>query len=152
MTGPWTGIRWQLSFTAPGVPRRRLVDATTTPEGHAWAVEVARRLQDVGHIARLGQDEGADAHGAPVMYDEINVVSVEEGYLALAFFADEVCWTVDIAPDQCTQGLAEQAVRDVCAIVETVTGYVLQTAALTPAERALLGHEPGAGLVDDAGE
>lgn len=135
----WEGLRWQASFTAPGAPYRPVVDATTGPEAHGWAIEVARRLERAGHVVRLGQDEGEGADGEPTLYDEL-AVTVGAGHLSLAFFSSEVFWSVALSPDQCDAETAARAVRDVVAAVEPVTGYVLRTASLPPAARTLLGR------------
>lgn len=134
----WAGMRWQASFAVPGEARGHEVDATTTPAGRVWAARIAHGLEGLGYVVHQGQDEGADAEGAPTLYDELDV-AVGEGHVALAFFADEVFWSVEVFPDQCTREAAERAARDIREVVESVTGYALQTGTLTSATRALLG-------------
>ena len=73
------------------------------------------------------------------MYDELHVAA-GGGYVSLAFFADEVAWTVEIAGDECSPHVAIQLMRDIATTVESVTGYELSPWSLTPGDRAVLGR------------
>jgi hypothetical protein len=54
-----------------GAPVPGPVDATTTGEGHRWALAIQDRLREAGHTVGWGQDEGEDGRGNPSMYDDL---------------------------------------------------------------------------------
>jgi hypothetical protein len=135
----WTGMRWQVDFTPDGhAAAGWQIDATTSEEGHRWALTLQDRLREAGHGVEWGQDEGDDGRGNPTRYDELHV-RIGAGSLALSFFADRVHLSVDLFPDECDRDRAAQVARDVRATVEDVTGYRLVASQLLPADLALLG-------------
>ena len=138
-TEEWLGLRWQLSFTADGGPAPRPLDATTTPQGHVWLGEIAQRLTAAGVQVRLGADEGEDAEGRPSVYEEL-YITIGEGYMCLAAFAQEVSWIADVFPDQCDQQTAIRIVRAVIKVVSEVTDYELFAPEMPSYERRLLGQ------------
>ena len=135
----WVGTRWQLEFTADGavLDNSTPLDATTTEQGHAWCSQIAQQLRERGHELTQGVDDGEDGRGNPVQYDELTL-TLGSGYMALAFFRDEVFWTTEVWPHEVDQTSFTTLARDVLAVVREVTGYDIgrQPAAY---ERKLLG-------------
>lgn len=138
--GAWAGARWQVELLPPGAPRPSAasLDATTTPEAHAWAATIRERLAAAGVEAQLRQDDGEDGRGNPTTYDEL-LVTVGEGHMALAFWRGVVAWTVDVFPDQADRGTVAGVASRTLAAAQEITGYVLDPERLGPDERSLLG-------------
>ncbi len=138
----WLGARWQVQMRAPGVdaPPASWIDATTTPEAHVWAATLVDRLASAGIEATLGEDEGEDGRGNPTTYDEV-VVTVGEGYMALAFWRGLIAWTVDVFPDQADRATFSHVATRVLRAVQEVTGYSADVARWASYECALLGAD-----------
>jgi|GEM_PF-865732 len=136
----WVGARWQLDLTPGGAPRDLAapVDATTTPQGHAWSVAIADRLAGLGYVVERRQDEGEDERGEPAMYDEL-LIDVGQGSTTLSFFRDSIFWTIELFADEATKEQVMAAARDVQSAVTEVTGYDLASP-LDPYEAHLLGR------------
>lgn len=143
----WRGARWQVDIRPPGAAAQPATsfDATTTPEAHAWAVTVLERLASARVEARIGQDQGEDGRGNPTTYDQL-LITVGEGYMALAFWRDVVAWTVEVFADQVDRDTFAHVATRVLAVVQDVTGYALDPGRLGPDERSLVGAgEPDGG-------
>ena len=123
----WGGARWQADLTAGGVPvdESAAIDATTTPEARARLVRVAARLGELGVGVRERQDEGEDADGNAVLYDQL-VVDVGEGYMAVCFWRSTIFWSVDVRPEHLDGDRFRQVARAVLAAVEA-TGFRAST-------------------------
>lgn len=120
----WVGARWQLEFTADGavLDNSAPLDATTTEQGHAWCTQIAQQLRERGHDLTQGVDDGEDGRGNPVQYDELTL-NLGSGYMALAFFRDEVFWTTEVWPHDVDQTTFTTLARDVLTVVRETTGY-----------------------------
>ncbi|MGY4644494.1 hypothetical protein [Cellulomonas sp. URHB0016] len=123
----WGGARWQVDLTADGVPvdDSAPIDATTTPEARARLVRVAARLGELGVGVRERQDEGEDADGNAVLYDQL-VVDVGEGHMAVCFWRSIVFWSVEVRPEHVDGDRFRQVARAVLAAVEA-TGFRAST-------------------------
>lgn len=139
----WLGARWQIELRPPGAPARPVteIDATTTAEGHEWAVAIVERLRADGITARLSQDTGEDGHGAATTYDEL-LVPVGEGHMAVAFWRELIAWTVDVFPDQIDRRTFSHIVTHTLAAVREVTGYSPDLAGLGTYELGLIEAGP----------
>lgn len=135
----WLGARWQVEMRPPGVvgPRASPIDATTTPEAHAWAETLVDRLASAGIEASMRQDEGEDGRGNPTTYDEL-AITIGQGYMALAFWRGLITWSVDVFPDQVDRAAFADVATRVLAAVQEVTGYSADLEALSSYERSLL--------------
>lgn len=135
----WSGARWQVDIRPHGAPpsSATLIDATTTPESRSWALTIVDRLAAEGVEARIRQDEGEDGRGSSTTYDEL-LVTVGEGYMALAFWRDLIAWTVDVFADQADRATVSDVATRVLSAVQDVTGYSLDRERLGPYERSLI--------------
>lgn len=138
----WLGARWQVQMRPPGVDAvpASSIDATTTPEAHVSAATLVHRLASAGIDATLRRDEGEDGRGNPTTYDEV-VVTVGDGYMALAFWRGLIAWTVDVFPDQADRATFSRVATRVLEAVKEVTGYSADPASLGTYECALLGAD-----------
>ncbi|WP_448629778.1 hypothetical protein [Cellulomonas soli] len=137
----WHGARWQFDLMAPDAPPvlAAAIDATTTAQGHAWAVSIQDHLRAQGHGVRAQTDQGEDGRGNPVTYEAL-IVEVGDGYMSVAFFRDLILWTVDVAAADCDGETFQVTARAVLAAIETVSGWSLAPAAASSDERMLLGR------------
>ena len=135
----WVGARWQLEFTADGavLDNSAPLDATTTEQGHAWCTQIAQQLRERGHDLTQGVDDGEDGRGNPVQYDELTL-TLGSGYMALAFFRDEIFWTTEVWPHEVDQASFTTLARDVLTVVRETTEYDIGHQP-DPYERKLLG-------------
>ncbi|MFS0702229.1 hypothetical protein AB6N24_19830 [Cellulomonas sp. 179-A 4D5 NHS] len=133
--GDWVGLRFEASFTTDGQLSTEL-DFRPPPSAARWAEAVAGRLAERGIAARAG--ESIDDESG-VTYPDVRV-GLGTGYCSVAFWADEVFWSVDVAASQGDLGTVRRAATAVREVVQDVTGWRFVDARVTTAyERAMLG-------------
>lgn len=133
--GDWAGLRFEASFTPDGQLSTEL-DFRPPSSAARWAEEIAERLREQGIAARAGESV-EDESG--VTYPDVRV-ELGTGYCSVAFWADEVFWSVDVAASQGDLETVRRAATAVREAVHDVTGWTFVDAKVTTAyERAMLG-------------
>lgn len=130
----WSGVRFEASFTHGGEPSGSL-DFRPSPEADGWATEIAARLAAQEVAAQVGVDVD-DESGVqfPVVRVEIGV----GGYCSLAFWHEQVFWSVDVAGSQGDLDGGQRISTAVRQVVEAVTPWQFVDAKVTtPYERAI---------------
>ena len=135
----WQLMRWQLAFRDETAPLEGWnVDATTTPEGEAWADQITGALLDRGVQVSRGFDDGEDGQGNEVTYLEL-YVQVGEEQMALAFWRHEIAWTTDAIIPREGQAAFVETARAVMDAVTRSTPWRLDARTVSPADRDILG-------------
>ncbi|GAA3960096.1 hypothetical protein [Actinoplanes auranticolor] len=131
----WSGLRFQASFTRDGRLSTSL-DFHPPPGAGRWAADIVGRLAAQGIHARVGHSVD-DESG--VTYPDVRV-RLGDGYCSVAFWADDIFWSVDVAASQSDPHTARHAVTAVREVVGDVTGWTFVDAKVTTGyERAMLG-------------
>lgn len=131
----WAGLRFEASFTPDGQLSTEL-DFRPPSSAARRAEEIAQRLTGQGIVARAA--ESLDDESG-VTYPVVRV-GLGTGWCSVAFWADEVFWSVDVAASQGDLGTVRSGVIAVREAVQDVTGWVFVDAKVTTGyERAMLG-------------
>jgi hypothetical protein len=134
----WAGLRFEASFTPTGSVSTAL-DFQPSPDASRWAEEIVAVLDGQGIPARVGEDIDEESGSTFPIVD----VELGSGHCGLAFWAEQVFWTADVAASQADLPTAQRVATAVRRAVEDVTGWVFVHAKVTTAyERAVMGLPP----------
>lgn len=102
-------------------------------------MSIQAQLADRGLTSQTFEDQGEDLSGAPSTYAGLSI-ALGEARMSLSFWIDEVSWTAEAFPDQCTGEEFATTARQVSDVVGRVTGYTLDDRSLGAYELRLLGR------------
>lgn len=133
----WVGLRFQTSFTPEGDLPTSL-EPQEASDGWQQAETIAATLGAQGIETRTSEETEELGEEHQIRYPKITI-RLGEGYCALAFWAEEILWSVDVSTSESNLKEAQQVTRTVINVTEKVTGWKLADASITSIyERSIL--------------